>query len=104
MSNYPKEYYKVPNDVGRIVEYKGRKGVICRIEGQYVNVNFDDNDPGSIAYFHPHSDGLKYLEMGGTIRKMSRSKKRYQDWQRSDCSESFSEWIKGRMYLAYEKA
>lgn len=36
------------------------------------------------------------------VLKLSNSKKRYLDYLRSECSESFGEWIKNKMYLNYQ--
>ena len=90
--SYVKDYYKVPADIGRKVEYRGRKGIIYEDGGQYVAVNFDDSKPGFCNYVHPTDSDLKYLEMG-TIRKLTSGQKRYRDWQKSDSGLSFAEHL-----------
>lgn len=96
--NYVKDYYKVPNDVGRKVTYRERTGVIYEIRGQYVNVNFDDDKPARVSVIHPHDPELKFGDMGGVIRKLTRSQQRYHEWRMSDGCESFTEFIKYKMY------
>lgn len=83
--NYCKETYGVPNDHGRIVEWNGRRGIICRSthHQHYIHVNFDDDKPMHISYLHPTEPGLKYLEEFGEHRKLTRSQKRYQEYLNS---------------------
>lgn len=92
MSNYAKEYYKVPADIGRKVTYNERPGIIYKDGGTYVAVNFDDEKPGLTHNIHPTDPGLKYLGIG-EIRKMTRSQQRYRrylEW--NDCFDSFLEF------------
>ncbi len=89
---YVRETYGVPACIGRIVTYKGRKGVISEDRGNYIGVTLDDQKPGHVSNFHPNTEELVYGEMG-KVRKMTRSQKRYQDWQYADCGLTFAEWI-----------
>ena len=89
---YVRDYYGVSACVGRIVVYRGRKGVISADRGNYIGVTFDDEKPGTISTFHPPTDDLKYGGMG-KVRKMTRSQKRYQDWQCADSGITFAEWL-----------
>jgi hypothetical protein len=91
--SYVKDYYNVPDDVGRQVTYKGRVGVIYETGGNYVNVNFDDTKPGIISYIHPKDPDLTFGEIV-VIRKITRSQRRYQDYLRSDSGYSFKEYLK----------
>ena len=98
---YVRENYNVPAEIGRIINYKGRKGVISEDRGNYIGVTFYDEKPGTVSNFHPTTEGMTYEGMG-KVRAMTRSQKRYQDYLHSEVSESFHEWIKYRMYEAYE--
>lgn len=102
--DYIKNAYKVPAEMHREVIVDGKKGVITEDMGNYIGVNFYDNQTAHALPCHPTWE-VTYLDTFNRkppILKQSRSKKRYDTWRRSDCSETFSEWIKGRMYLAYE--
>jgi hypothetical protein len=90
--SYVKTHYGVPDDVGRMVHFKDRTGVIYETGGNYVNVNFDDQKPGVISYIHPTDSGLTYGFMG-TIRKRTRSQQRYRMFIESDCCMTFKEWL-----------
>jgi len=89
---YVREYYGVPAEIGRRVEYKGRRGIIYKEGYNYVAVNFDDMKPGRTLNIHPTEPDLEYLGMG-TIRKMSQSQKRYQEYLSCDYGLSFAEWL-----------
>ena len=90
--SYVKQYYNVPADIGRNVEYRGRVGVIYEDGGNYVAINFNDEKPGDVRSVHPTDPDLKYGEMG-KIRNLTRSQKRYREYLRSDSGLSFSEWL-----------
>lgn len=89
---YVRETYGVPACIGRIVTYKGRKGVISEDRGNYIGVTFDDQKPGHVSNFHPKTEELVYGGMG-KVRKMTRSQQRYQDYLRGEYCESFAEWL-----------
>lgn len=95
--SYVKQRYKVPDDVGRMVHYRDRTGVIYQLGGNYVNVNFDDRKPGHIEYVHPTDPNLTYGSMG-KIRKMTRGQIRYREYLRSETSSTFGEWLKYERY------
>jgi len=90
--NYTQEHYGVPSDIGRIIAYNGRQGVISEDRGHYVGVTFDDEKPGTVGNFHPTTEGLEYLGMG-KVRPMTRSQQRYKDFIRADTDQTFSEWM-----------
>lgn len=92
MSEYAKSYYGVPSDLGRIVTYQGRRGVIAEDRGNYVGVNFDSNKPGVISNIHPTDEHLEYHGMG-KVRKPTRSQQKYQDYLNNDGYDSFAEFI-----------
>lgn len=92
MSEYAKQYYNVPADINRRIEYNGEGGIIYKDGGIYVAVNFDKDKPGICSNIHPTDPGLKYLEMGEP-RKMTRSQRRYQEYLRSESDFSFAEWL-----------
>lgn len=100
--NYVKRAYGVPCDIGRKVTYKGRPGIIYEDGGAYVAVNFDSDKPAHVNYVHPTDPDLVYGDMGER-RRLTKAQERYRNWRRSECSETFFEWIKGRMYLHYER-
>ncbi len=89
MSEYCKNNYGAPSDIGRRVEYKGVGGIIYNDGGNYVSVNLDIEKPGKTINVHPNDEDLKYLEMG-SIRKATKSQARYARYlSYSDCFESF---------------
>lgn len=88
---YVCDYYKVPADIGRKVIVCGKPGIIAEDRGCYIGVNFDCDKPGDISNCHPTHE-VDYGEMG-TIRKMTRSQKRYQDYRRSEVEMTFAEWL-----------
>ena len=92
MSQYCKFRYGVPSDIGRIVEYDGRTGVIYKDGGHYVSVNFDDTKPGKCYNIYPKDENLKYLGMG-KIRKMSASQLRYKQYIDCEYSGTFKEFL-----------
>lgn len=49
MSEYAKNYYGVPSDIGRRVTVGERPGIIAEDRGNYIGVNFDDSKPGVIS-------------------------------------------------------
>jgi hypothetical protein len=60
-------------------------------------VNFDEDKPGHISHCHPAWE-IEYKGMA-KVRKMTRSQRRYKDYLRSECEESFSWWITGGAQL-----
>ena len=93
MSNYAKNHYGVPADIGRRVTVSGKPGIIAEDRGQYIGVNFDCDKPGIVYPCHPTSE-VEYQEMG-TVRKPSRSQQRYNDYLRvADCYENFGDYLR----------
>ncbi len=89
---YVKEYYGVPAEYGRRVLVYGKPGIIAADRGHYIGVNFDSDKPGVIMNAHPTSE-VEYLDMG-TVRKMTRSQRRYQEYREvADCYESFAAYL-----------
>jgi hypothetical protein len=71
----------------------------------YIGVNFYDNLTPHALPCHPTWE-VTYLETfnrNPPILRQSKSKLRYQTYLRSECSETFSEWIKYGMYKPYER-
>lgn len=98
--DYIKSTYGVPAEKFREVIVNGKKGVITEDMGSYIGVNFYDNQTSHALPCHPTWE-VQYLETFNRkppILKMTASKKRYQDYLRSECSESFGEWLKYKMY------
>ena len=89
--NYVREYYGVDACIGRRIKFKDREGTIAEDRGHYIGVNFDDEKAGVVLNVHP-TDHVEYLGMG-KIRKMTRAQKNYQDYLKSECNESFAEWM-----------
>lgn len=94
---YVREYYDVPAEIGRIVTYQGKHGIIAADRGNYIGVTFDSEKPGTISNIHPTDEGLKYLGMGVVRKiKMTRSQKRYQEYLGSfhyEAGDSFAEFL-----------
>ena len=88
---YVRNYYKVPAEIGRRVIAYGEPGIIAEDRGHYIGVTLDSDKPGRVSNYHP-TDGIEYLGMG-TVRKPTRSQKRYRDFLASDCGNSFAEWL-----------
>jgi hypothetical protein len=90
---YVRNYYHVPAEIGRVVMYNGRRGIIYKDGGAHVAVNFDSDKPGVCVLIHPTDPSLVYTDEMATQRKMTRSQKRYQDFLDADTGESFAEFI-----------
>lgn len=95
--SYVRQHYDVPAEVGRRVVVNGKPGIIAEDKGQYIGVNFDEDQPGDIKNCHPTWE-VQYLDMG-VIRplpkvKNPRSKQRYQEYLDADWYDgSFAEWL-----------
>lgn len=92
---YIQDYYKVPAEIGRRVEYTGNKepkqGVIVGLSNQYIKIHFDGTKK-PIGVFHPTWE-MRYLEMG-KVPKMTRSQKRYQRYlDIRDIFDSFKDFL-----------
>lgn len=92
---YIQQHYKVPAEYGMEIEFDSngakRKGVIVQDLGKYIGVNFHDTKPNVILPLHPKS-GVTYLGKV-TPRKITRSQRRYMEWQREDCGRTFAEFL-----------
>jgi len=94
VSDYIKSYYGVPADIGRRIIMDGRQGIIAADRGNYLGVNFDDDEPEVICNAHP-TWKVEYLDMG-VIRvvkpkKLTRSQKRYQEFKQAVRDDWFHE-------------
>lgn len=101
---YIKNSYQVPADMHREVIVNGKKGVITEDMGNYIGVNFYDNPTTHALPCHPTWE-VVYLDTFNhkpPVLKVSKAKQRYQQYLRSECAETFYEWIKYGMYKAYE--
>lgn len=102
--DYIKERYQVPAELYREVIVNGKRGVITEDMGNYIGVNFYDNQTTTALPCHPTWE-VTYCDTfnrNPPIKKQTRSQKRYQQYLLSECSESFTEWIKLKIYKAYE--
>ncbi len=88
---YVQKAYGVPACIGRRVIAYGKPGIIAEDRGHYIGVNLDEEKAGVVNNYHPE-DGIVYGEMG-IARRPTKSQGRYQDFLRSDCGESFGEWL-----------
>ncbi len=88
---YVRQHYNVPACIGRRVIAYGKPGIIAEDRGNYIGVNLDSDKPSRICNYHP-TDEIEYLGMG-TIRKLTRSQKNYQDFLALDGSDTFAEWM-----------
>jgi hypothetical protein len=93
MFEYIKDNYHVPAQIGRRVIVYGKPGIIIEDRGHHLGVNFDEDRPGVVKSAHPTCE-VEYLDRIGIIRKMTRSQRNYQTYLKSECSESFGEWLK----------
>jgi hypothetical protein len=76
MSNFIREYYKVPADNGRRVCVDGKEGIIVKSSTHYLYVNFDEDKPSKLHKVHP-TWKVTYLDMGKP-RPLTRGQERYQ--------------------------
>ena len=100
MSNceYVRDTYGVPAEIGRRIRFRGDKeGVIIKDMGNYIGVNFDSDKPGIAKPLHPTWE-VEYLEIG-SIRKMTKSQKRYQEYcEIRDCFNDFAHFLRWKEY------
>lgn len=91
---YIQNYYKVPAEINREIEYEGRKGIITQDKGNYIGVRFYDDDKQKTFTLHP-TYNVVYLETFGKPKKVknSRSKQRYLEYLESDGYNSFAEYL-----------
>lgn len=90
---YVRTYYGVPAEPGRRVIIDGKPGIIAKDKGAYIGVLLDEDPPNRIRPYHP----TWKVEYGGlgTVRKMTRSQQRYQEYlEIADCFESFGHWLR----------
>ncbi len=90
---YIKNFYDVQAELGMLIKYKDKTGIIAEDRGNYIGVNFDDNKPGDIRNVHPTDPNLIFLNKYGKIRKMTRSQQRYYDYRMSEYPGSFREYL-----------
>jgi len=88
------DYYKVPAEINREIEFDGRKGMIVEDRGNYIGVNFYDDKPDTVKSLHP-TYNVTYLESFGKPRaiKNRASKQRYQDYLHNDGYGDFAEYL-----------
>lgn len=91
---YIQDYYKVPAEMNREIEFEGRKGLILEDKGNYIGVMFYDDAKHRILPLHP-TYNVVYLDTFGERPKVknSRSKQRYQDYLNNDGYNSFAEYL-----------
>lgn len=93
MFDYIKKTYKVPADLNREILFENkRKGIIVEDLGNYIGVNFYDKKPRVVESLHPVWN-VKYLEIG-QARKLTPGQIRYRNYLKSECCETFIEWLK----------
>jgi len=90
--DYVRKAYGVPACIGRVVSVYGKMGIITADRGHYIGVTFDTEKPQSIRNVHP-VDGVKYFDILAKPRKVGRSCRRYQEYLKSECNETFAEWL-----------
>lgn len=88
--DYIKQHYAVPADIGRVIHFQGRQGVIVGANNATLKVNFDDAKPNKYEYLHP-TWNVEYGEMC-KIRPLTASQKRYQEWRNSETDLTFAQW------------
>lgn len=88
--DYIKTRYDVPAEIGRVIKFDGRSGIIVGSHGGHLKVNFDDKKPNQYEYIHP-TWNVEYGEIG-KIRQLTRSQQRYQEWKKSESDLTFAEW------------
>ena len=97
---YIRSYYKVPAEIGRRVRIEGKKeGVIVEAISAYIGVVLDGDKPTRIKPYHPTSE-IEYLGIG-SLPRPTKAQERYKTYLRSECSETFAEWLKLGLYKHY---
>lgn len=87
------QHYGVNACVGRRVVAYGAPGTIVKAMGQYIGVVLDSAPDREPAPYHP-TDGITYGEViEYKPPKISRARKRYREYWRSESSLSFAEWL-----------
>jgi len=92
--DYIQSYYKVPAELHREIEFEGRKGLIVQDKGNYIGVQFYDDEKVATHSLHP-TYNVVYLESFGKPKKVKnqRSKQRYLDYLDNDGFGSFAEYL-----------
>ena len=88
---YVREYYGVPAEIGRRVNFRGKLGTIMEDLGAHIGVEMDD-EPDLTVPLHPTWE-MEYLEMKpkkASKRKL-KAKSRYKLYQ--SMSDSFDDFI-----------
>jgi len=62
-------YYKVPAEMHREIEFEDRKGIIVKDKGNYIGVQFYDDEKNTTHTLHP-TYNMTYLESFGTPKKV----------------------------------
>ena len=81
--------------VGKIVQYKGKKGVITKDMGNYIGVNFYEKLTTEPLPCHP-TWNVEYLETFNhipPIKKQTASQRRYKAFLEADNVQTFAEFI-----------
>ncbi len=92
---YIKQRYQVAAEMHREVIVDGKKGVITKDMGNYIGVNFYDNQTPDPLPCHPTWE-VQYLDTFNSnppIKKITRSQRRYKDYLSDDSGLSFKEWL-----------
>lgn len=93
MFEYVKDNYDVTVQIGQVIYLNGNRGKVAEDRGHYLGINFDSDKPGIIKNVHPTDDDLFITCHVKPVRKPTRSQKNYQDYLRSECNETFAEWM-----------
>ncbi|WP_315075601.1 hypothetical protein [Acinetobacter guillouiae] len=88
---YINTHYGVNACVGRRVVADGKPGIIVGFHGAYIEVNLDEDKPGTHSNWHP-TWNMEYQGMG-KIRKLTAGQKRYQEYLSAELDCSFAEWL-----------
>lgn len=91
---YIQNWYKVPAEMHREIEFEGRKGIIVQDKGNYIGVQFYDDAKHVIHTMHP-TYNVVYLDTFGNPPKVKnqKSKERYREYLNSETSMTFREWL-----------
>lgn len=84
--------YRVPACVGRRITVYGKPATIVSSRGHHLGINYDTDKPQLVRSAHP-VDGVVYTNKIRPPRKVTRGARRYQEYLRSECVETFAEWL-----------
>lgn len=95
MFKYINNYYGLNCRLHQVILFQNERMIIDGVYGHYLKCW--DCNANKYVTLHPNWE-VTYTEEFDKLPKISKSKDRYQKYLRSECSETFGEWLKAKMY------